>query len=147
VPADEAQATVRAAIALLASPPVVAAEIEQVRAALAQLRAHIAAVREQMPRGDSCWACRAALAATPGELAAAVHPALIDDVPLATPPAPQRFWRVYTSLRGSQAVMVDARGEFAAKYSLGPVREEPNHRAEAEADGAASGLPKWEGKS
>ena len=84
VPADEAQATVRAAIALLASPPVVAAEIEQVRAALAQLRAHIAAVREQMPRGDSCWACRAALAATPGELAAAVHPALIDDVPLAT---------------------------------------------------------------
>jgi hypothetical protein len=41
VPADEAQATVRAAIALLASPPVVAAEIEQVRAALAQLRAEV----------------------------------------------------------------------------------------------------------
>jgi len=69
-------------------------------------------------------------------------------LPEATPPAPQRFWRVDSGIAGSGlklwwAWAVDENG--LTLYSLSP----PGARtalAEAKADGAASGLPRWPGE-
>jgi len=60
------------------------------------------------------------------------------------PPAPQRFWVVGPMLTNADmwlCVTVDERGQLQTQH--GPPRMT---RAEAEADGAASGLPRWPGE-
>jgi hypothetical protein len=56
------------------------------------------------------------------------------------PLAPQRFWRLLHNLEGWWTLSV------ARADDLGPVISGPHPtRAEAEADGHASGLPEWPG--
>jgi len=67
------------------------------------------------------------------------------------PDAPQRFWRLFGSAidESFQAWEVDAHGvtETMTSLFLGPEHHGQTSRELAEADGAASGLPNWEGKS
>jgi hypothetical protein len=57
---------------------------------------------------------------------------------------PGLFWRVRLAVDSDcawVALMVNARGD--AQGNCGPIRAGPNARAEAAADGFASGLPEW----
>jgi hypothetical protein len=70
------------------------------------------------------------------------HPVVTADTPMAgfTPPAPQRFWTVEQTVTGChwRAYETDAKGNVMLGFE-----RLWDTRWQAEADGAASGLPKW----
>lgn len=93
----------------------------------------------------------------PGVLADDLMHAYLSGPECNTPPAPQRFWRmmeyvqeaVYRGVRGKfQAMQCDARGVFDPPWHMQdlPWTQLRPTRAEAEADGVASGLPRWPGE-
>jgi len=80
----------------------------------------------------------------PGVLADDLMHAYLSGPECNTPPAPQRFWRVFKDVRGGWCYAVcDAEGRAFPDDEPGrPYRT----REQAEADGAASGLPRWPGE-